>query len=209
MKRYIFTFLFLFSLFSASFAFAQMPSVEMPSLFSAGGEQTSISDIIKRAMAAPQMNVVTENTAENVKSAIIEGPLVVEEIIPETNQEIVEAIDPKTKRYPPRIQLNFKEFPLIKIENTIKNTANNTVQKNTVQKAGEPETFAVTNLHRADLISNRIRLRTKQNGINIDFKDRTAILTGTVETQRQIELAEIMLRFEPGVDKIENKLTLR
>ncbi|GHT25992.1 hypothetical protein FACS18942_02470 [Planctomycetales bacterium] len=153
-----------------------------------------MADVIKKVMATPQTKAVTENTEANVKSAI-EGPLIFEEKTPEVNLETVEAIDPKTKRYPPRIRLNFKEFPLIKIAAS--------------EEDKEPDTFAEINLHQTDLIVSRIRQRIKQDKIDVVFKGRTATLTGSVASQRQMELAETMLRFEPGIDTVENKLTVK
>ena len=46
------------------------------------------------------------------------------------------------------------------------------------------------------------------NNAQLTLSGRTAILRGTVESARAAELAEQLLSFEPGIDRVQNELTL-
>lgn len=160
------------------------PSVdEMIKSMSAGGE-FSLADSIQDMMDSMGSDTLTENTEATVRSSI-EGRLVVEETVPEVNREVVEAIDTKTQRYSPRLQLDFKEFPLREISKTAK-----------------------SDLRSATGISDRVRSRLRSEGITLVVENRTVRLQGTVDTARRRDLAEIMLRFEPGVDLVVNELLI-
>ena len=121
-------------------------------------------------------------------SAIGEGDTLVreEEEVPEENKIIAEAIDSKTKRYPPRLKIDFSEFPLRSLASTSK-------------RGGETKT-------QKDIIVQRIRKSLRVPNIDLVMKDRTAILSGTVSTDRQRSLAAAMLRFEPGIDVVQNEI---
>ncbi|GHT45443.1 hypothetical protein FACS189454_04940 [Planctomycetales bacterium] len=130
-------------------------------------------------------------TEQSIKSAI-EGKLVAEGIIPETNQKVLEAIDTNTGRYPPRLKVDFVEFPL-------RILANN-----------EEILFDAELKHETgNDIETRIRECLQVPNIYITFKNRTAIITGRVRTLRQRSLIETMLRIEPGIDTVQNNLTVK
>jgi hypothetical protein len=122
--------------------------------------------------------------------ATIEGPLIIDVPAPEVTQPAVEAIDTRTGRYLPRLRINFTEFPL-----------------RTFVPAERP-----TNGHSTktavNVIAQRIQDRLRVPKIDLVVKDRTAIVSGTVTTERQRALVESMLRFEPGIDAVQNKITL-
>ncbi len=163
------------------------PSVDsiLSSMTGEGGKDVSLADEIDKKMMSSMSESAApaQNTAETVQSAI-EGKLVVEEVIPEINKKVVEAIDSKTNRYPPRLEVDFTSFPLSRTEvsTNSKATARMTRQ-----------------------LQSRLQL---DNGVQIQFQGRTACLRGTVPTERQKELAEMMLRFEPGIDAVKNELTV-
>ena len=123
-------------------------------------------------------------------SIIQEGEvLVVEE--EETSQDDVvpaEAVNTKTKRYAPRLKIDFAEFPLRSLDS-----------KN--RRSGEAKT-------QRDIIVQRIQKRLRMPSIELVMKDRTAIISGTVTTDRQRSLAASMLRFEPGIDVVQNEITV-
>lgn len=196
-------------LFSSSVIFAQsmsMPSAEdMFSSLSGDGKPLSISETVKEVMSIQRTKTPTENTMETVKTAQdAAGPLVVEETISEINKEVVEAIDPKTKRYPPRIQLDFKEFPLRTIARK-QETGSQPISDWTVTQSFSNKSVKTE----AQKITDRIRDRLGQKAFGIKFQGRQARLFGSVETERQKELAEIMLRFEPGIDSVKNELVVQ
>jgi plasmid stability protein len=58
----------------------------------------------------------------------------------------------------------------------------------------------------AEIVVQRIQTRLREPKIDLVVKDRTAILSGTVATDRQRDLAESMLRFEPGIDVVQNEI---
>ncbi|MEM9367561.1 MAG: BON domain-containing protein [Planctomycetota bacterium] len=43
-------------------------------------------------------------------------------------------------------------------------------------------------------------------GVSVQMQARTAILTGTVTTERERRMAELMMRLEPGVSRVDNRL---
>lgn len=158
------------------------------------GNDFSLSDAIQDMMANAKADVVTENTEETVKSSI-DGALVVEEQIPEVNREAVEAIDSKTKRYAPRLKIDYARFPL------------QDISRNTRKEADGMATGRAT-LQISDKISTRLKSRLRIDDIRIEFQGRSARLVGAVPSQHHRELAETMLRLEPGVDHVVNELEL-
>ncbi|MDR1141360.1 MAG: BON domain-containing protein [Planctomycetaceae bacterium] len=177
------------------------PSVDemLKSLTGEKGSDLSLENSIDNIVESmTQKMQSTTNTAESVKSAV-EGKLVVEEVIPETNRTIVEAVDSKTKRYSPRLKLNFAEFPLRPLSGKIVGT---------VENNESADLFEQTNTVITNDIARRIQGHLQTQEIHFEFKNRTARLSGTVKTSRQRELAEMMLRMEPGIDKITNDLVV-
>lgn len=156
------------------------------------GSDFSLSDAIQDMMANTKADVVTENTEETVKSSI-EGTLIVEEQVPEVNQEVVEAIDSKTKRYAPRLKIDYTRFPL------------QDISRNTRMDASGKATNHAS-LQISDRISSRLKTRLQSDDIRIEFQGRSALLTGSVLSHHHRELAETMLRLEPGIDQVVNEL---
>ena len=122
----------------------------------------------------------------------IENLLTTDAPIAEVNVDTVEAIDSRTGRYPPRLKINFTEFPLRSLESA---------SRAKIERNGEAKT-------QADIVVRRIQSRLHLSQIDLVVKDRTATLSGTVETERQRSRAELMLRFEPGIDIVHNELTV-
>ena len=177
-----------------------MPSVE-DMIKSLSGDKASeasmadsIEDIVDTMTKQMQRRPVTEDM---VKSAI-EGTLVTEETAPTVNLESVEAIDAKTQRYSPRLKLDFGEFPLRRISGNFSGTV----------KDDGVEELEQTNTSLTNEIVRRIQNRLKLETVRFEFKNRTARLTGSVSTQRQRELIEVMLRMEPGIDMVKNELVV-
>lgn len=137
-------------------------------------------------------------TEETVKSAI-EGTLIKEEVVPEVNRESVESIDTRTKRYAPRLKLDFNEFPLRHISGQFRPT---------LQEGDGVGELEQTNASLTDSIVRRVQARLKLETVRFEFKDRTAHLIGTVPDQRRRELIEVMLRMEPGIDTVKNELVV-
>lgn len=46
------------------------------------------------------------------------------------------------------------------------------------------------------------------NGVEITMEGRTAILTGQVESEQRRRMSELLIRLEPGVSRIDNRLTV-
>jgi len=132
--------------------------------------------------------------ADGASSGIsIEGPLVVDFEIPEVNQTIVDVLigDERTGRYTPRLTINFAEFPLRSL------TENRPNNGRSVQTGSQ-----------ADIVVQRIQSRLRVSEFQLAIEDRAAIISGTVATERERKLIESMLRFEPGIGKIQNEITI-
>ena len=127
-----------------------------------------------------------------VSGISIEGPLVVDFEIPEVNQAIVEIIDTRTGRYLPRLAINFAEFPLRSLTEVSRPNNGRNVQTGT----------------QAEIIVQRIQNQLRVPTFQLDIKERTAIISGTVATERERSLIESMLRFEPGINSVQNEITV-
>ncbi|MEZ6089054.1 MAG: BON domain-containing protein [Pirellulaceae bacterium] len=46
-------------------------------------------------------------------------------------------------------------------------------------------------------------------GVSLTMNDRTVILTGTVKTAKDRRMAEMLMRLEPGVSKVDNRLVVQ
>jgi len=145
---------------------------------SAGSSTSSITELVQGVM---------DTSAPTEPIPIIDVPLVVNVEVPEVNQTIAPAYvgGSLTGRYAPRLKIDFAELPLRSLA-----SANR------------------TNIGRTEVVAQRIQSRLRAAHINLVVKDRTAIVSGTVATERQRSLAEAMLRFEPGIDTVQNKLTV-
>ena len=147
-----------------------------------GGSGASVGDILGDVT---QQLIDTTGPTQQVTSAIEGSLVVVEEVTPEVNKPITEIIDSRTNRYPPRLKINFAEFPLRSLEKS-KRTSNGNTGTN--------------------IIAQRIQSRLRLPQVNLVVQDRTAIVTGTVSTGDQRRLVESMLRFEPGIDTVKNEI---
>ena len=156
------------------------------------GNTLSTSDIFEGIASSLMM----EATLAEQQTSAIEGPLISDVFVPEVNQNVAETLigGDQTGRYPPRLKINFNEFPLKDIN---ANNVNN----------GRLGTSANSMIER---IIRRLRLPTQNDEpqVILTVQDRTAIVSGTVQTDRQRSLVEAMLRFEPGIDAVTNKLTV-
>ncbi len=177
-----------------------MPSVsDMLETLTGEGGGTSTTDAIMQSAQQSMMQRMQpqEITEETVRSAV-EGTLVTEETaVPEVNQEIAEAIDSRTQRYLPRIQLDFGEFPLRRISGRFTGTL--------------PETDGVEELTQSNKslsngIVKRIQTRLKIDTVRFEFRDRT---TGSVATERQRDMIGVMVRMEPGIDQVKNEIVVK
>jgi len=158
-------------------------------LTGAAGAEISTADLID-AIVADVMSV-TESTGPLVSA--IEGALTVETLVPEVNLATADVIDTRTNRYVPRVRINFAEFPLTSLSSASRsNNGHN----------GEVKT-------RSNIVAQRIQSRLRLPNVDLVVQDRTAVISGTVETERQRILAESMLRFEPGIDTIKNEIVVQ
>ena len=112
---------------------------------------------------------------------IIDVPLIVDVAVPDVNLGTAETIDTKG-RYAPRLRIDFAEFPL--------------------RSFAPAETAAVL------AVASRIRHRLRLPNLELVIEDRTATVSGTVSAERQRTLVEIMLRFEPGIDAVQNRISV-
>ena len=156
-----------------------------------GASSTEISSAtIINTVVADVMNT-TESTGPIVSS--IQGALSVNTPVPEANKTPVDIVDTKTKRYIPRMKIDFAEFNLSSLMSASR--SNN-------GRRGETKT-------RADIVVERIQIRLRAPQIELAVQDRTATISGTVETERQRSLAESMLLFEPGIDVVKNEIVVK
>ena len=163
----------------------------------ATGGTASVTDIIDSIIAQPA------DTGPQVQA--IEGPLVVDVVVPAVNQ-----IDAETTlaggQKAPRLKIDFAEFPLVSLKpaNGVGNGANgNGANGNGTNNGRNGRNGAST-----DAVAQRIQNRLRLPLIELVVQDRVAIVSGTVETERQRTLVETMLRFEPGINAIRNEITV-
>lgn len=204
MKKRFFLFIGLFFAVAPVFGQVPLPSEDeaFPSVDdvflkltgdSAEAQNFSLSDSIEDIVSKETTRPKVENTAATVRSAI-EGTLVVEEVVPEVNREAVKA---NVGRYPPRLFINYLEFPLRHFKG-----------RAAVQDLDDPTELVIdqSNIVVRDAIAGRIQARLRLPDVQFEFDGRTARLLGTVPTERHRDLAESMLRLEPGIDEIKNEL---
>ncbi|MCL2006377.1 MAG: BON domain-containing protein [Planctomycetaceae bacterium] len=173
---------------------AQMDTSSMIQSMTAG-EAISTTDIMEGIAAS----LMESGTPSETQVSAIEGPLVSEIVVPEANQTVAETLigDAQTGRYTPRLKINFAEFPLRVIETT---NGENNGQNNGIRNGRNGAT--------TDAILQRLQTRLRISSFDLAVRDRTAIISGTVATERQRELIGSMLRFEPGIDAVNNELTV-
>ena len=161
----------------------------MQSLTSGNASSEISIDNVVQGVTSQLMGTVTPMEQQ---TAVIEGPLVVETVVPAVNQTVVETIDARTGRYPPRLKINFAEFPLRSLTdmNRPKNGRNG--------QSGTP----------TEMIAQRIQNRLRVPEFQLTIEDRTALVSGTVTTERERELIATMLRFEPGIGAVKNEITV-
>lgn len=109
-----------------------------------------------------------------------------ETTVPETNKNIVESVDQKTQRYSPRLSIDFRLFPL--------------------QRATTKFTGSKIN---ADSMKQNIGRRLGVHDVEFSLQNRTMTLTGTVPSEHERQMVEMMVRLEPGVDHICNELVIK
>jgi hypothetical protein len=182
--RRVYTIIFIGCISCAGFA------VHAQSGGDSGSSLLSDSDSASRAIEDMLNEAdMSQGPREQQKSAIDDDELLVTEVEnPEEDLVRAEAIDSKTKRYPPRLKIDFAEFPLFSLTTTKKRDTKS--------------------LSRADIVAQRIQRRLRVPKINLVVEDRVATISGTVPTERQRNIAESMLRFEPGIDAVQNELTV-
>jgi hypothetical protein len=138
------------------------------------------------------MNSMGLTTTTDMPTITLEAPLTIDAPPPEVNKGTIDVIDARTGLYPPRLKINFAEFPLRSFA-----TEEHPVSE---RKAGTKAS--------ANIVAKRIQDRLRVPQIDLIVKDRMATVTGTVTTERQRKLVESMLRFEPGIDTVKNEITI-
>ena len=163
---------------------------EMIRSLAAGGSASgvSISDVVQ-GVAGQLMDI---STPTEQQTAAIEGPLTIEAVVPEVNQTIVEVIDTRTRRYSPRLKINFAEFPLRSFTEV-----NRTNNRHSIQ-TGTP----------TEMIVQRVQSRLRVLEFQLAIEDRTAVVSGMVATERDRSLIELILCFEPGISVVKNEITV-
>ncbi|MGL4593763.1 MAG: hypothetical protein ACRCUY_03425 [Thermoguttaceae bacterium] len=192
----------LLSFFATSVLAQKMPTDSFPSveetisaLTGDAGKDFTLTDTLDTILSDLSAGNSVKNTEESVRSAIDEGQkLVTEEVIPEINLVVVESVDKRTKRYSPRIDLNFVEFPLRDLTRAVPS-----FQKEDDQEFPPQEIMSIV---------ERIEQRLKLTSVQCKFSGRTITLTGTAPSVRSRDLFEMMLRLEPGIDTIKNEICI-
>lgn len=161
--------------------------------------ESIMESVEERLRARTQTTVVTEETVQSAIDAemITEDPAAA---VAPVDNAAVDAADTRTRRYQPRIALDFGTFPLRPLSGKIGLTE---------QDDDEVVVLEQTNRSLTEDIARRIQNRLSSPDIRFEFKNRTVILTGSVSAVRQRELAEAMLTFEPGIDRVENRITVK
>ncbi|QDV70342.1 BON domain protein [Rosistilla carotiformis] len=74
---------------------------------------------------------------------------------------------------------------------------------------GEIEVDRPSVASRQSTIQNRLvnlPVAARMTGVRLKMNDRTAVLTGNVKTEKDRRMAEMLMRLEPGVSKVDNRL---
>ncbi len=173
-----------------------LPSVS--DMLGAGNQTTDemLDSAVDSMMEQMQTQEVTEET---VQSAISGGFATEGAAPPEVNQEAAEAVDTKTQRYAPRIQLDFTEFPLRRISGRFAGV---------LRENDDVEEFEQSNKSLTNGIVKRIQTRLQIDTVRFEFKNRVATLSGNVATARQRDLIGFMVRLEPGIDFVKNDIVV-
>ena len=161
-----------------------------------GGGASEIS--VERVVESVTRQVRDTATQIEQQTPILQGPLEVEQRAPDVNRTTASAFiggDVRVGRYAPRLNINFTEFPLRSL--TEEKRSNNGINGRNIQ-SDTP----------AEIVMQRIQNRLRVPEFQLAFDNRTAILSGTVTTERERELIELMLRFEPGISAVKNELTV-
>lgn len=77
---------------------------------------------------------------------------------------------------------------------------------------GEIEVTRPTAATRQSNIQNRLvtlPVASRMVGVQLKMNDRTAVLSGTVATEKDRRMAEMLMRLEPGVSKVDNRLVVQ
>ena len=161
---------------------------------SAGGSSSglSVNNVVEGVT-----NLLLDNTQTEQQTPIIQGPLSIVDVVPEANKTVASALigDSRVGRYAARLKINFAEFPLRSLADA--NRSNNGSNGRNVQSGT-----------RAEIIAQRIQNRLRVPEFQLAVEDRTAIISGTVATDRERQLIETMIRFEPGISVVKNELTV-
>jgi len=160
---------------------------------SSGGASSGLS--VGSVVQGVTEQVLGTSSQTEQQVPVLEGPLNVEEVVPEVNKTTIEVIDTQTGRYPPRLKINFAEFPLRSL--TEANRPNNGRGGRNAQ-SGTP----------TEIVAQRIQTRLRVPKFQLAIEDRTATISGTVATDRERKQIELMLRFEPGISVVKNDITV-
>ena len=193
--RNVYTLVFVGFISCTGFTTYAQPGVSIEAMIQSlttGGPASgiSISDVIQDVTG----QLMDTSTPVEQQTSAIEGPLVVDIVVPEVNQTIVEATDARTGRYTPKLRIDFAEFPLRSLTeasrpNNGRNGRNILIDTPT------------------EMIVHRIQSRFHVPEFQLTIEDRTAVISGTVVTERERKLIESMLRFEPGINAVKNEIT--
>jgi hypothetical protein len=156
-----------------------------------GGASGNIGNIVENITG--QIIDAAATTAQPI--AVIEAPLTVDAVVPEVNLTTAATLD-TIGRYPPRLRINFAEFPLRSLSSP----------ERSHHRSNNGDSIAPRT--QADIVVQRIQNRLRIPDLDLVVEDRTATISGMVATERQRSLAESMLRFEPGIDVVRNEITI-
>ena len=189
--RKIYTLICIGIISSTGFTVQAQSSLDMESVIQsmAAGNTTSVTRVVESIAGS-----LREVTQTGPQTSAIEGRLVVDTVVPEVNRTAADVLigDSRTGRYPPKLKINFAEFPLKTL------TTSNDATNGQGGRNGASTTMVV----------QRIQSRLRMPEVNIEIEGRTAIVSGTVETELQRSRVETMLRFEPGIDVVKNEITV-
>jgi hypothetical protein len=175
------------------------PLTSIDSPMSATGLQmeqiaNTMDSIVQKAFSPmiEQNSVDNPNAAATTVTSAIDGQLVVENSMSTAQEILLPPITGSTNRYPPRMMFNISDFPK-PVEVSSQHRKNlDTLASHCEQRFG---------------LDGRLKLVTNCSASGAQ-RQTELVIKGTVDSERQSRMIEMLVQMSPGIDKVRNELAV-